>query len=187
MGIDSKQHICGRICIQHFRKEDLITNISLAKTAIPIFTENPDVEQLSDGDSDGCDNSEEILSECCKKAIKNIEEAVSNLKAINNDLLQKYESKMHTMKNQIEQYRQKMKALDANYFWAKISKPLDKNPNRTAELARKVKRLQDSVRYRNLRLDALNTNRKINEKIYIENENIAKVAEVSLFHYLYPY
>lgn len=179
LGIDSKQHICGRICIQHFRKDDLITNISLAKTAIPITMENPAPKQLCDEDSDGSNESDNIHSECCKKAIEDIEKTVSNLKEINNDLMNKYESKMRVMLNQIEQYRQKMKALGANYALGTLPKPLDKNPTRTAELARKVKRLQDSVRYRNLRLDALNKNRKINDKIYIENENIAKVAEVS--------
>lgn len=119
------------------------------------------------------------VSECCQKVSTEMNVAIENLKELNSSLSEQYRIKMQTMMEQIVQYKHRIKNLEKGSML--MSPPSDtshKNTNRTEELKKRIKKLQDSVIYRNKRLKAMDENSKIERSERVKNDEVEAIAKV---------
>lgn len=173
------QPITGTICINHFSADDIITNITLAKGAIPTIAANlPSENRENSIDTNAAEHNgaNNCQAECCQKAVSKLNDVIANLEKSNSELLVGFHKKTQLMLRQIEYYKKTMNALQDRLTPSNLV--LYKNRDKSGELNRKVKRLQDAIQYRNRRIKTIDENRKMERLERVENEKIASIAKV---------
>lgn len=182
LGYKTDQAISGTVCIDHFNPDDIITTISLVKSAVPTISKHNCLDNSNGSNiSSGTNNIIQIegvdanLPACCQEATVDVRNQFSALKKDFSDLKEQHQTKLQSMMQQIIKYQNSIRALQEQ-----STPPYARKANQMEEMRKKIKRLQDSVNYRNRRLTVMNLNRNINDKQQAEDKGITRVAEVNL-------
>lgn len=182
LGIDTEKVFAGMVCINHFKPDDIITNITLSKTAIPNIAENMDTGECSAQEGNETDHSMQIGPECCQKATSELNAVIDKLKELNSAISENYHNKMKTLMEQINQYKQRMNVLEQKLMSSStppgLANTLLKNSSQVRDMKKKIKKLQDSMLYRNKRLKAMSENRKTERDKWVEDDKIETIAKV---------
>lgn len=172
------QPITGTICINHFSADDIITNITLAKGTIPTIAANlPSENRENSIDTNAAEHNgaNNCQAECCQKAVSKLNDVIANLEKSNSELLVGFHKKTQLMLRQIEYYKKTMNALQDRLTPSNLV--LYKNRDKSGELNRKVKRLQDAIQYRNRRIKTINENRKMER---LESQALLRYIMISM-------